>query len=183
MVRNGAGCLLRAHCVSLATGTGDVPALRTHAWRQHGRRQGAVRAARQDNPLCWRQVACWRCRARRCTCPRRLLRRRLSEPRRLLCDARTLGATALTYSSAQAASLAWTTLFTPVQLPPTSGLVGSAGHLRRCWPVQTQSAVASCVCCADWCPERAAHRRTRCMRVTYERSTVICLAGAPAGNA
>jgi hypothetical protein len=58
-----------------------------YAWRQHGRRRGATCAARQDNPLCWRQVACWRCRARRCTCPRRLLRRRLSAPRRLRCDA------------------------------------------------------------------------------------------------
>ena len=85
VVRKSACCFLRAFLPRY--GHGRCSRSANYAWRQHGRRRGATCTALQDNPLCWRQVACWRCRACRCTYPRRLLRRRLSAPRRLLCDA------------------------------------------------------------------------------------------------
>ena len=117
---------------------------------------------------------------RRCTRPRMLMRWRPSAPRRLRYEAHvgSLGATALALLSPGGH-------FGLVQLPPASGLVGSAARLRRCWPVQTQSAVASS-CAAQIDAQNGQRRGARdaCVLLT---SVILqqysCFAVAPAGGA
>ena len=49
-------------------------------------------------------------------------------------------------------------------------------------PLLAGADTRGCMCCADRCPERAAHRCTLCMRVTYERSVVFCFGRSASGK-